>query len=95
LDCIQSPRNPLLFKNLERIAAIKSIIFLVDKLFLAVNDVIFFKWLEVESIMTSTTKWDGIGFVVNEDMNLARVISEFSDGIVHNNTEKKKGGGAK
>lgn len=53
------------------------------------NDVIYFKWFEVESNMTGTTKWDGIGFVIDESMNLASVISEFSGGILHNSNEKK------
>jgi hypothetical protein len=39
--------------------------------------------------MTAKTKWDGVGFVLNDDMNLATILVEFSGGVYFNSTEKK------
>ncbi|KAG1040285.1 hypothetical protein G6F43_012313 [Rhizopus delemar] len=78
-----SPGNPLLLPQLERTAAVHTTIFLVNTLFLDINDIIGFKWFEVTAYMTSDTKWDGIGFS-RKNNKVVTLIVELSGGLKHN-----------
>lgn len=59
---MSSPQNPLNKLTIERTAASYLIIYLVNQLFLANNDVIELGWLEREFHLTDRTKFDGILF---------------------------------
>ncbi|KAG2235418.1 hypothetical protein INT48_005768 [Thamnidium elegans] len=89
LNLIQSPRNPLLFSSLERTAATQTTIMLLHNLFLSVNDLIGFNWIEVETLLTNKTKWDGVGFCPTSEKKIGLVLVEFSGGIMFNSTKKK------
>ncbi|KAI8075668.1 hypothetical protein BDF21DRAFT_343337, partial [Thamnidium elegans] len=78
------PRNPLLFSSLERTAATQTTIMLLHNLFLSVNDLIGFNWIEVETLLTNKTKWDGVGFCPTSEKKIGLVLVEFSGGIMFN-----------
>jgi hypothetical protein len=44
VNLLLSPQNPLSTKLLERTAAVHTVVFLINNLFLDVNDIISFKW---------------------------------------------------
>ncbi|KAI8646572.1 hypothetical protein BD408DRAFT_479807 [Parasitella parasitica] len=91
LNLCQSPLNPLLMPTLERTTAAKTAVILLDNLFLSVNDKIHFCWFEVETLLTRSTKWDGVGFHVNADKRIGYCLVEFSGGIKKNCSGKKAG----
>ncbi|KAI9251697.1 hypothetical protein EDC94DRAFT_588499 [Helicostylum pulchrum] len=45
-------------------------IFFLNSLFLSVNDKIAFNWIEIETLVTEKTKWDGVGFCPTIEKNL-------------------------
>ncbi|KAG2211178.1 hypothetical protein INT47_006297, partial [Mucor saturninus] len=85
------PSNPLLQPTLERTAAIHTTIALLNKLFLSVNDKINFDWIEIETLSTQSTKWNGVGFRAGSDQKIGFCLVEFSGGIKKNCTLKKAG----
>ncbi|KAI9361295.1 hypothetical protein BD770DRAFT_317702 [Pilaira anomala] len=89
IDLALSPRNPLLFKSLERTAAIHTSIFLLNSLFLSYNDKLSFSWIEVETLLTNKTKWDGVGFCPTADKKIGMVLVEMAGGILWNKGKKK------
>ncbi|KAI7903515.1 uncharacterized protein BX663DRAFT_542456 [Cokeromyces recurvatus] len=91
LNLCKSPLNPLLVPTLERTAATKMTVILLDNLFLSVNDKIHFCWFEVETLLTKNTKWDGAGFLANSDKRIGYCLVEFSGGIKKNCTKNKAG----
>ncbi|CAO3701300.1 unnamed protein product [Rhizopus stolonifer] len=88
LNILGSPCNPLSLHQLERTAAVHTTVFLVNTLFLDVNDIIGFKWFEVTAYMTSNTKWDGIGFS-RKNEKMVTLLVELSGGLKHNCTDTK------
>ncbi|KAL9542087.1 hypothetical protein MBANPS3_008787 [Mucor bainieri] len=91
LNLNQSPGNPLLQPTLERTAAIHTTIALLNNLFLSVNDKISFSWIEIETILTKSTKWDGVGFKTGSDKKIGYCLVEFSGGIKRNCKSNKAG----
>ncbi|CEP16696.1 hypothetical protein [Parasitella parasitica] len=73
LNLCQSSLNPLSMPTLERTAAAKTNVILLDNLFLSVNDMIHFCWFEVETLLTNSTKWDGVGFNVDADKRIGGI----------------------
>lgn len=65
---------------LERTAASYLIIYLVNQLFIANNDVIELGWLEREFYSTDRSKFDGVLFKVG-DKSISPGLIEFSGGI--------------
>ncbi|KAG0748503.1 hypothetical protein G6F57_008276 [Rhizopus arrhizus] len=88
LNLLESPSNPLSRQQLERTAAVHTTIFLVNNLFMDINDIVGFKWFEVTSYMTSNTKWDGIGFS-RKNEKVVTLLVELSGGLKHNCTNTK------
>ncbi|KAL0143082.1 hypothetical protein V8B55DRAFT_1474129 [Mucor lusitanicus] len=66
------PSNPLLQPTLERTAAIHTTIALLNNLFLSANDKINFSWIEIETLLTQSTKWDGVGFQAGHIVDVLR-----------------------
>ena len=77
---MSSPNSPLNRIMLERTAASYLIIYLVNQLFIAHNDIIELGWLERELYSTDRTKFDGILFKVGSK-SISPVLIEFSGGI--------------
>ncbi|KAI7855336.1 hypothetical protein BDC45DRAFT_461847 [Circinella umbellata] len=77
LDLIQSPRNPMQHKLLERSAAIHASIFILNTLFVSVNDKIDLQWIERQATETGPRKWDSIAFTRSKNA-LDAVLIEFS-----------------
>ncbi|KAG1165208.1 hypothetical protein G6F36_013442 [Rhizopus arrhizus] len=88
LDLIESPRNPLLFRNSERTSAIYLITYMLNQLFLSHNDILEFGWIENECCTTGKTKWDGILFLVG-DQNVTTTLVEFSGGLKQTSNTKE------
>ncbi|KAG1294838.1 hypothetical protein G6F66_004867 [Rhizopus arrhizus] len=80
LDLMSSPNSPLNRIMLERTAASYLIIYLVNQLFIAHNDIIELGWLERELYSTDRTKFDGILYKVG-NKSISPVLIEFSGGI--------------
>jgi hypothetical protein len=89
MDLIDSPRNPLTQPAKERTAAINTIIFIVNELFIANNDVVELDWIENEYCMTSRSKWDGVLIKV-DDKRVSVALAEFSGGCQFNATTSKE-----
>lgn len=51
----------------------------------------FYSRFEVETLLTNTTKWDGVGFRINDDKQIGYCMVKFSGGIKKNCLEKKVG----
>lgn len=66
LDLMSSLNSPLNKIMLERTAASYLIIYLVNQLFIANNDVIELGWLEREFYSTDRSKFDGVLFKVGK-----------------------------
>lgn len=45
----------------------------------------------METLLTNSTKWDGVGFHINADKRIGYCLVEFSGGIKKNCSEKKAG----
>ncbi|KAI8051399.1 uncharacterized protein B0P05DRAFT_480108 [Gilbertella persicaria] len=72
------PSNPLLQPTLERTAAIHTTIALLNNLFLSANDKINFSWIEIETLLTQSTKWDGVGFRAGSDQKIGFCLVELN-----------------
>lgn len=77
---MSSPNNPLNKIMFERTAASYLIIYLINQLFIANNDIIELGWLERECYSTDRTKFNGIFFKVG-NKSIAPALVEFSGGI--------------
>ncbi|KAG1181275.1 hypothetical protein G6F36_010002 [Rhizopus arrhizus] len=88
LDLIESPRNPLLFRNSERTSAVYFMTYMLNQLFLSHNDILEFGWIENECCTTGKTKWDGILFLVG-DQNVTTTLVEFSGGLKQTSNTKE------
>ncbi|KAI9004819.1 hypothetical protein CLU79DRAFT_806486 [Phycomyces nitens] len=89
LDLIESPRNPLNSRILERSAAVQTSIVITNQLFLAVNDIVELGWIEREYFGTSRAKWDGILFKTG-DHKVSPGFVEFSGGAHDATTTEKE-----
>ncbi|KAI7906563.1 uncharacterized protein BX663DRAFT_496918 [Cokeromyces recurvatus] len=89
LDLMDSPNNSLIQTTGERAACIHTIIYIINQLFLADNDVVALDWIEKEYCQTGRCKWDGIIMKVN-NKKISTVFVEFSGGIKVNATMKKE-----
>jgi hypothetical protein len=76
---MSSPNSPLNKMMLERTAASYPIIYLVNQLFIAHNDIIELGWLEREFYATDQTKFDGVLFKVG-NKSISPALIEFSGG---------------
>lgn len=85
---MSSPNSPLNRIMLERTAASYLIIYLVNQLFIAHNDIIERGWLERELYSTDRTKFDGILFKV-ENKSISPALIEFSGGINDKTSSQK------
>lgn len=52
---------------------------------------IFSPRIEIETLLTQSTKWDGVGFRAGSDQKIGFCLVEFSGGIKKNCTPKKAG----
>ncbi|CAO3693364.1 hypothetical protein CU097_002620 [Rhizopus azygosporus] len=89
LNMIDSPRNPLLQKQLERNAGFLTTIPILHNLFVSRNDILDMQWVEKTASATGNTKWDGVVFVV-ENKTVTPMFVELSGGINFNSTDKKE-----
>lgn len=85
---MSSPNSPLNRIMLERTAASYLIIYLVNQLFIAHNDIIERGWLERELYSTDRTKFDGILFKV-KNKSISPALIEFSGGINDKTSSQK------
>ncbi|CEP10658.1 hypothetical protein [Parasitella parasitica] len=88
LDLMSSPNSPLNKIMLERTAASCLIIYLVNQLFIANNDVIELGWLEREFYSTDRSKFDGVLFKVGKK-SISPGLIEFSGGINDKTSSRK------
>lgn len=88
LDLMSSPNSPLNKIMLERTAASYLIIYLVNQLFIANNDVIEIGWLEREFYSTDRSKFDGVLFKVGKK-SISPGLIEFSGGINDKTSSRK------
>lgn len=86
---IESPKNPLNSRILERSAAVQTSIVITNQLFLAVNDIVELGWLEREYFGTNKTKWDGVLFKT-VDHKVSPGFVEFSGGAHDATTTEKE-----
>ncbi|CAO3698575.1 unnamed protein product [Rhizopus stolonifer] len=84
LDLIESPKNPLDNRVLERSAAVQTSIVINNNLLLVVNDIVELSWLEREYFGANKTKWDGVLFKTGNH-RVSPGFVEFS-GRVHDAT---------
>ncbi|KAG1151298.1 hypothetical protein G6F37_001604 [Rhizopus arrhizus] len=89
LNMIDSPRNPLLQKQLERNAGFLTTIPILHNLFVSRNDILDMQWVEKNASATGNIKWDGIVFVVG-NKTVTPMFVELSGGISFNSTDKKE-----
>ncbi|GAA5797078.1 hypothetical protein HPULCUR_002457 [Helicostylum pulchrum] len=89
LNMMDSPRNPLQQKQMERNAAFLTTIFIIQNMFLACNDIVDMQWVEKLAGSIGNTKWDGLAFVV-DNKTVVPLFVELSGGICFNNTVSKE-----
>ncbi len=85
---ISSSRNPLVHPLSEQTNATYLTTYILNQLFLSVNDVIEFSWIENKSCSIGRTKWDGVLSLV-ENSNDTLALVEFSGGNKNPSTPKK------
>lgn len=73
---------------LERTAASYLIIYIINQLFLANNDIIELGWLEREFYSTDRAKFDGVLFKVG-DKTISPALIEFSGGLNDKTSQRK------
>ncbi|KAG1459276.1 hypothetical protein G6F56_006198 [Rhizopus delemar] len=88
LDLMSSPNSPLNNIMLERTAASYLIIYIINQLFLANNDIIELGWLEREFYSTDRAKFDGVLFKVG-DKTVSPAFIEFSGGLNDKTSQRK------
>ncbi|CEG63945.1 hypothetical protein RMATCC62417_01008 [Rhizopus microsporus] len=84
LNLVGSPNSPLRQAAEERAASIHAIIYIMNQLFLANNDLIDLDWIENESCQTGRRKWDGVILRASD-----KKYCEFSGGTKANTTMNK------
>lgn len=86
---MDTPSNPITQATRERTACINTIIYIINQLFLASNDVVVLEWIENMYCQTNRCKWDGVLLKTN-DKKVSTALVEFSGGTKINATISKE-----
>lgn len=90
MHLVESPNPPPLSQPAKvRTVAIGTMIYIVNELFIANNDIIELEWIENKHCLTNRSKWDGVLIKV-ENKSVSVALVEFSGGCQFNVTARKE-----